>query len=66
MDLGGNIKNARKAAGLTQKQLADQLGIYQKDVSRWENNELTPNAITFGRICKAIHASADELLELKT
>ena len=39
MDLGGNIRTARKAAGLTQKQLADKLGIYQKDVSRWENNE---------------------------
>ena len=65
MDLGGNIRTARKAAGLTQKQLADKLGIYQKDVSRWENNELTPNAVTFARICKAIHVSADELLELK-
>ena len=65
MDLGGNIRTARKAAGLTQKQLADKLGIYQKDVSRWENNELTPNAVTFARICKAIHASADELFELK-
>ena len=66
MNLGENIRNARKAAGITQKQLADMLGIYQKDVSRWENNELTPNAVTFEKICKSINASADELLELNT
>ena len=65
MNLGENIRNARKAAGITQKQLADMLGVYQKDVSRWENNELTPNAVTFAKICKSINASADELLELK-
>lgn len=65
MNLGENIKTARKAAGLTQKDLAEALGVYQKDISRWENNELTPNALTFGSICKILGASADELLELK-
>ena len=46
MNLGENIKKARKAAGVTQKELAERLQVYQKDISRWENNELTPNAIT--------------------
>lgn len=64
MDLGENIKNARKAAGMTQKDLAEQLGVYAKDVCRWENGERTPNAVTFARICTALHASADEILEL--
>lgn len=48
MNLGENIKKARKAAGVTQKELAERLQVYQKDISRWENNELTPNAITLG------------------
>lgn len=65
MNLGENIKEARKRAGFTQKKLADQLHVYQKDISRWENNELVPSAITFGKICKILNASADEMLELK-
>ena len=65
MNLGENIKQARKAAGMTQTQLADILGVYAKDISRWENNVLTPNTLTFAKICKALGASSDELLELK-
>ena len=49
MNLGENIKEQRrKAAGVTQKELAERLQVYQKDISRWENNELTPNAIDTG------------------
>ena len=62
MNLGENIKKARKAAGVTQK---ERLQVYQKDISRWENNELTPNAITLAKICRELNASADEILELK-
>ena len=65
MNLGENIKKARKAAGVTQKELAERLQVYQKDISRWENNELTPNAITRAKICRELNASADEILELK-
>jgi len=62
--LGKNIRNARNRAGLTQKALADSLQVRQKDISRWENNEYVPNALTFRNICKAIGVSADEVLEL--
>jgi transcriptional regulator with XRE-family HTH domain len=65
MNLGENIKKARKAAGVTQKELAERLQVYQKDISRWENNELTPNVITLAKICRELNASADEILELK-
>lgn len=65
MNLGKNIQQARKNAGFTQKALAEQLHVYQKDISRWENNELTPSALTFAKICAILHASADEILELK-
>lgn len=65
MDLGKKLKDARVAAGLTQVQLANILNVEQKDISRWERNDRTPNVITFGRICEAVGASADELLEIK-
>ena len=37
MNLGENIKKARKEAGVTQKELAERLQLYPKDISRWEN-----------------------------
>lgn len=64
MNLGENLKKARKAAGMTQQELADRLGVYQKDISRWELNILVPSALTFAKICKELGASADEILEL--
>lgn len=64
MNLGENIKIARRRAGVTQKELAERLQVYQKDISRWENNVLVPNAITLARICRVLNASADEILEL--
>lgn len=64
MKLGENLKKARAAAGITQKELAEKLGVYPKDISRWENEERTPSAIALAKICKELGASADEILEL--
>lgn len=64
MNLGENLKKARQSVGITQKELAERLEVYQKDISRWENNELTPNVLTLAKICKALSASADEILEI--
>lgn len=64
MNLGENLKKARKEAGVTQKELAEHLQVYPKDISRWENGERTPSAITLGKICRVLKASADKILEL--
>ncbi len=65
MNLGENIKKARKAAGVTQKELAERLQVYQKDISRWETGVRTPSAEYIIQICKALDISADYLLGLK-
>ncbi len=65
MNIGENIKNARKSVGIRQIELADKLGVYQKDISRWENGQTIPNSLTLAEICKALGVSADEILELK-
>ncbi len=65
MNLGENLKNARKAAGMTQKELAEKLDVYAKDISRWENGERTPGVPALIKICRELKVSADELLELK-
>ncbi len=64
MDLGENLKKARKAAGINQGDLAKLLGTNQKDISRWENNLQIPNALTLAKTCEILKVSADEILEL--
>ena len=63
--IGENIRKTRKAAGVSQKELAERLQVYQKDISRWENGERTPTMEVFTKICRELNASADEILELK-
>ena len=63
--IGENIRKARKAAGVSQKELAERLQVYQKDISRWENGERTPTMEVFTKICRELNASADDILELK-
>ncbi|NBH28857.1 XRE family transcriptional regulator [Lachnospiraceae bacterium] len=65
MSFTENLKKARKTAGVSQKELAERLQVYQKDISRWENGERTPSVEVFTRICKELGASADEILGLK-
>ena len=64
MNLGENIKKARKTAGVTQKELAERLQVYPKDISRWENGAHAPTLEMFIKICRELNASADEILEL--
>ena len=63
--IGDKLKQARIGAGVSQVALAEQIGVYQKDISRWENGERTPSLEAFAKICKALNVSADELLEIK-
>lgn len=65
MNLGDNIRKARKKAGISQKELAECLQVHQKDISRWENGVHTPTIEIFVKICRELNASADEILELK-
>ncbi len=49
----------------TLEELAQRPEVYQKDISSWEKNKLTPNVMTLARICEELGASDDEILELK-
>lgn len=45
---GEQIAAARRAKGLTQKQLADALGVTDKAVSKWERGEVQPEGLGIG------------------
>ena len=46
--------DARKTAGLTQKQLAEGTGIAQADISRLENGNANPSLKTLQRLAKGM------------
>lgn len=52
MSLGERIKEARKNAKLTQKELGEYCGVKDNTVSDWENNKTKPDADTVEIICK--------------
>ena len=62
MELNERIAAVRKAAGLTQEQLGELVGVTRQAVSKWESGQTVPDAITVGRLCLALHVSADYVL----
>ena len=62
IQLGAVIARLRKQAGLTQAELAEQLGYSDKAVSKWERGDSLPDALTIRRLSQVFGVSADELL----
>lgn len=62
MELNERIAAVRKAAGLTQEQLGELVGVTRQAVSKWESGQTVPDAVTMGRLCLALHVSADYVL----
>lgn len=56
---GPLIREARQLAGLSQRDLANQLGTKQSVISRWERGVDTPRVDTLGRILQACGFEAD-------
>jgi len=54
-DIAVSIQTKRKVIGLTQKELADKLGVSQAMVSRWENGEENFTAATLAKISSALN-----------
>ena len=60
--IGSFIAVLRKARGLTQRELADKLGVSDKAVSRWERDETAPDLYLIPAIAEIFGVTADELL----
>ncbi|NIM10819.1 MAG: helix-turn-helix domain-containing protein [Candidatus Aminicenantes bacterium] len=60
--LGERIFKLRKAAKMSQHQLAKQLDIHQKNISKYERNEYTPSALIVRDIAKVFGVTTDYLL----
>lgn len=60
--IGKLIVSLRKEKGMTQEQLAEQLGVSNRSVSRWENGKSLPELSLLWMIGKEFDVSVAELL----
>lgn len=60
--IGARIRDLRKRQGMTQGELAAELGINQSAVSDYEKGVVRIHAAMLAGLCKALKASADQIL----
>lgn len=58
------LRQYRKNKGMTQQELADQLGVSNKTVSRWESGSY-PDVTTLVALARVLGVTVDELLDPK-
>ena len=63
MTLGEKIQQLRKAAGISQEQLAEQLDVSRQSISKWELNDAVPEISKIIILSELFSVSTDELLK---
>ncbi len=62
LKIGHYIQNLRKAAGMTQKELAEKLNVSFQAVSKWERGDSLPDTSLLLPLCDLLNTTADRLL----
>lgn len=57
---GEKIRNARKSLGLTQRQLAEQLGVSNTSISNWEKGLSRPDADMIQNLCSILRLQPND------
>ena len=65
MTLGEKIQQIRKAAGLSQEQLASMIDVSRQAVSKWETDQSLPDLDKVILLSQVFHISTDELLGVR-
>lgn len=60
------IRKLRKAAGLTQAQLAEKVGVAQATVADWESDEYRPRASILPALATALGCTVNDLYRTDT
>ena len=61
-DIGKFIQEIRKEKGLTQKELAELIGVSDKTISKWENGNSSPDTSMLMSLSEALEVTVNELL----
>lgn len=64
MSLRANLTHHRKAAGLTQAELATAVGVSRKTINTVENNVFVPSTVLALKLAKALNTTVEVLFEL--
>lgn len=65
MDFGKKLKELRLNAGLTQKQLAERIGVTKSVISFYELRERTPSPDILIKLSGVFHVTTDYLLGIE-
>ena len=63
MNLGNNLLQARKKAGLSQEMVAEKLGVSRQTISKWETDETIPDIYQSKKLAKLYNLTLDELID---
>lgn len=63
MNLGNNLFQARKKAGLSQETVAEKLGVSRQTISKWETDESVPDIYQSKKLARLYNLTLDELIE---
>ena len=61
--IGSYIARKRKEQNFTQEQLAEQLCVSNKTISKWENGKCMPDYSIIQKLCEALHVTLPELMD---
>ena len=61
--IGSYIAHKRREQNLTQEQLAQQLGVSNKTISKWENGKCMPDYSLIQKLCEALDVTLPELMD---
>ena len=62
INFGKSLKEQREKAGISQSQLALEIGVKQQNLSRWESNSNVPNVVDCIKLADYFNISFDELV----
>ena len=65
MEFGKFVREARKQSGLSQKLVAEKLGVYQSNISDWENDISRPEYEKLIALAEIYEVSLYDILGIK-
>ena len=62
-DFANTIYNIRKKRDITQKELADLIGVSDRTISKWETGSTVPDLETIKKLCNELEISPDSIVK---
>lgn len=60
-----NIRSVRKAAHVTQQELAEQIGVNRATLSKYESGQIEPSISQLRKICTALNCHLQDIMSME-